>query len=154
MLAIEPARFPADLAAVRRLFEEYAASLGVDLGFQGFERELANLPGAYAPPAGRLLLAWREAAVVGCVGLRPLAGADCEMKRLYVQPTARGQRAGQRLVECLIGEARAMGYARILLDTLPTMAAAQALYVSLGFREIPAYCFNPIAGTKYYALAL
>ena len=154
MTDIRPAELPRDLEAVRALFAEYAESLGVDLGFQGFEREVAELPGKYAPPAGRLLLAWSSERPVGSIALRPLDGATCEMKRLYVRPEARGERLGRRLVERLLEEARQAGYARICLDTLPMMASAQSLYESLGFVPIEPYIFNPIPGTKFLALDL
>ncbi len=136
---------------MRALFRDYAAGLGVDLSFQGFEEELAALPGRYAPPAGRLLLAWTDDEAVGCVALRPLAERNCEMKRLYVRPTARGGQLGRHLVERVCQEAHDAGYARIFLDTLPTMHSAQALYRSLGFREVGAYVFNPVPGSKYFA---
>ena len=151
MTVIRPAEFPRDLEVVRALFREYAGSLGVDLAFQGFEDELASLPGKYTPPMGRLMLAWHGDTAVGCVALRPLDAAACEMKRLYVRPAARGERLGRKLAERICAEARAAGYTRICLDTLPTMAAAQALYRSLGFVPIEPYVFNPIAGTQFLA---
>ncbi len=154
MTDIRPADLPRDLEVVRALFAEYAGSLGIDLAFQGFVRELAELPGKYQPPAGRLLLAWNGAQAVGCVALRPLDAATCEMKRLYVRPEARGGRLGRRLVERVCREARDAGYARICLDTLPMMVSAQALYESLGFVPTEPYVFNPIPGTKFLALDL
>lgn len=151
---IRPARLPDDLDAARALFRAYAESLGISLDFQGFEAELAGLPGDYAPPAGRLLLAWQDDAAVGCVALRPLAGGACEMKRLYVAPAGRGGGLGRALAVRICDEARAAGYRAIRLDTLPTMAAAQALYASLGFRPIAPYTFNPIPGTRFLELDL
>lgn len=153
-IVIVPARLPADLPLVRALFREYADGLGVDLSFQDFEAELADLPGKYSPPEGRLLLAWQDGEPVGCVAMRPLHDGDCEMKRLYVRPRAQGGGLGRRLAERICEEARDAGYRRICLDTLPTMAAAQQLYRSLGFRPIAPYVFNPVPGTKYLALAL
>lgn len=151
MIDIHPAEFPRDLDTVRILFREYAESLGVDLGFQDFEAEMARLPGKYAPPAGRLLIARDGAEAVGCVALRPLGHSDCEMKRLYVQPRARGHQLGRRLAERICDEAAGAGYTRICLDTLPTMTSAQALYRSLGFVPIEPYVFNPIAGSLFLA---
>ena len=139
----------ADLAAVRRLFAEYASSLGFDLGFQDFERELRELPGEYAPPRGRLLVARVEGEAVGCVGLRPLGADVCEMKRLYVRPEHRRGGTGRALAIAAIAAGRELGYARMRLDTVPAMGAARALYRSLGFREIDPYRFNPIPGTAY-----
>jgi len=144
----------ADLAEVRRLFREYQRSVGVDLCFQGFEEELATLPGAYAPPRGRLVLALHEGRPAGCVGLRPLGEADCEMKRLFVRPEFRGLDLGRALAEHLVGEARGLGCRRMLLDTLPSMTAAQALYRRLGFQPIAPYTRNPVPGALFLGLEL
>jgi putative acetyltransferase len=135
---------------VRALFGEYAASLPFDLGFQGFDDELAALPGAYAPPRGALLLA----PGAGCAGIRPLTDDACELKRLYVRPSARGRGLGRMLTEAAIAEARRIGYARMRLDTTPGMEAAQALYEELGFVEIAPYRRNPVAGTRFLELEL
>ena len=151
---IVPVTSGQQIATVRVLFKEYEASLGIELTFQGFAQEVAALPGAYATPAGRLLLATGGAEPAGCVALRPLEGGICEMKRLYVRPTARGARLGRRLAETVIREARAIGYARMRLDTLPSMKEAFALYQTLGFREISPYYETPIGGTRFMELDL
>jgi ribosomal protein S18 acetylase RimI-like enzyme len=142
------------IATARMLFTEYEASLGIELTFQGFAREVAELPGVYAPPAGRLFLATGGAEPAGCAALRPLEGGICEMKRLYVRPTARGARLGRRLAETVIREARAIGYVRMRLDTLPSMKEAFALYQTLGFREIAPYYKTPVVGTRFMELDL
>jgi len=146
---------PQELEAARRLFRAYAAWLAVDLCFQGFEQEVAGLPGCYAPPAGRLLLAGVAGEAVGCVGLRPLAPGICEMKRLWVEPGFGGRGLGRALAERVIEGARARGYRRMRLDTLPErMPAAQHLYRSLGFVEIPPYYHNPLPGVVMLELPL
>ena len=149
------ARTPDDLAAARRLIRAYADWLAVDLCFQGFDEELASLPGAYAPPRGRLLLANVAGDVVGCVGLRPLEAEICEMKRLWVEPGWGGHGIGRALAVAVIDAARAIGYRRMRLDTLPErMPAAQGLYRGLGFQEIPAYYDNPLDGVVMLELEL
>ena len=142
------------LPTVRTLFREYADGLGVDLGFQGFERELAELPGDYVPPPGRLLLAFAGDEAAGCVALRPFEPGVCELKRLYVRAAYRGTGLGRRLAEAVVDAGRVAGYDRMRLDTLPTMTAARELYRSLGFTEIEAYRPNPVHGTTYFELAL
>jgi len=144
---------PAELDAVRDIFREYASTLGVDLCFQGFDAELAQLPGDYAEPRGALLVAEVEGAVAGCCALRPLDTADypnaSEMKRLYVRKAFRGFGLGRELAETMLDRARQAGYACVLLDTLDDMESARALYTDLGFEEIPPYYHNPIAGAHY-----
>jgi len=154
MPQIIAAEFPRHLAVVRELFSEYAGSLGVDLSFQNFDEELAALPGEYAPPSGRLLLAFDEAEIAGCGALRKFAGEICEMKRLYVRPAFRGKAIGKLLATAIIDEARMSGYKSMRLDTLPSMQSAIALYERLGFKEISPYRYNPIAGTKFMELDL
>ncbi len=139
---------------IRSLFEAYAAEIQVDLCFQGFAAELASLPGHYAPPGGRLVLARAGETPVGCVALRRLDGSICEIKRLYVGPLWRGQGIGRRLALAVIEAAQEIGYERMRLDTLATMSAARGLYRALGFREIPAYCHNPVPGAVFLELAL
>jgi len=163
---VQAVEFKADRAElVRELFVEYARSLGFSLCFQGFDQELAALPGEYAPPTGRLLLASVEPegsgpvpaleTVAGCVALRWLGEGTCEMKRLYVRPAFRGRGIGRDLAAAAIAAAREMGYRRMRLDTIPAqMAAAVALYRELGFRDIPAYYENPIPGALCMELEL
>jgi ribosomal protein S18 acetylase RimI-like enzyme len=152
--AIGEALVAADVEACRELFAEYQGALGVSLCFQDFDRELATLPGAYARPRGRLLLARVAGAPAACAALRPLGDRDAEMKRLYVRPAFRDMGLGRALAEIVIDEARALGYANVKLDTLPQMAGAQALYAALGFRDVAPYNDNPIAGTRFLGLAL
>jgi putative acetyltransferase len=143
-----------DLEEVRTLFREYADGLGVDLCFQGFDAELAGLPGDYAPPHGLLLIARVDDAVAGCVAAHRWDGGDCEMKRLYVRDAFRGTGCGGALVRRVLAWARERGYRRVVLDTLPSMASAQRMYERLGFREIEPYRPNPVPGARYLALDL
>jgi len=149
VVEIRAAESKGDWVTARELFEEYAASLGFDLSFQEFDREVASLPGHYAPPRGVVLLALDGSAAAACVALRPLDGETCEMKRLYVRPSHRGTGLGKRLADAILAEARARGYRRMRLDTVPGMEAAIALYRALGFREIEAYRANPIPGALF-----
>jgi ribosomal protein S18 acetylase RimI-like enzyme len=152
-IALVTPRSTGELDALRAIFQEYAASLNVDLGFQDFATELATLPADYAEPRGALLLARVDGAVAGCCALRPMDAADypnaCEMKRLYVRPAFRGLGLGRQLAEAIMEAARMAGYGYVLLDTLDDMEAARALYEDLGFRGIPPYYHNPIAGAHY-----
>jgi putative acetyltransferase len=143
-----------DIATARTLFLEYAAWLKVDLCFQGFTAELDGLPGLYAPPHGRLLLAETQGRACGCVALRPLSDKVCEMKRLFVRPEARGTGLGRRLARLVIDEAQGIGYATMRLDTLASMLPAFRLYESLGFVRRPAYYDTPLADTVFMELAL
>jgi ribosomal protein S18 acetylase RimI-like enzyme len=143
-----------DMATARRLFQDYAAWLGIDLGYQSFDEELATLPGPYAAPSGLILLAERDGLAIGCVALREIADAVGEVKRLYVSPRYQGGGIGKRLMESVIVEAKVRRYARIRLDTLPKMTAAQRLYRSLGFKPIAPYYDSPITGTTYMELSL
>ena len=146
---------PAQIAQVRELFLEYAHSLGFSLCFQNFDQELAGLPGDYAPPGGRLLLAQFHGELAGCVALHKFDGEICEMKRLYLRPKFRGKKLGRVLAEAVIAEARQIGYRRMRLDTVgPVMQDAVAMYRKLGFREIAPYRANPMAGTLYLELTL
>jgi len=143
-----------ELDHIRALFRAYVDALGIDLSFQGFEQELASLPGQYAPPRGCLLMAVLDGQAVGCVALRPLEQHTCEMKRLYVSPEMRGEGLGRTLACEIVARARALGYTHMRLDTLPWMDAAIALYRTLGFYEIESYRYNPIPGTVYMELGL
>lgn len=143
-----------DLDALRAMLREYEAEIGVDLCFQSFAAELASLPGDYAPPRGRLLLAYTNGALAGCVALKPVDEATCEMKRLYVRPAHRASGLGRDLVTRVIAEARALGFREMRLDTLPSMQQAQRMYERFGFRDIPPYRPNPVPGTRYMGLAL
>ena len=154
MLRIIEAHQDERLGDVYELFEEYAASLGVSLDFQGFDQELATLPGDYAPPSGRLLIATWADQLAGCVALRPMDDDICEMKRLYARPAYRGRGIGTALTDAVIDAARAIGYTRMRLDTLPSMHSARTLYASLGFREIEPYRYNPIEGSAFLELDL
>lgn len=155
MLSFVQAESGEQFDEVRKLWQEYAAWLGVDLCFQSFEQELAALPGRYAPPEGRLLLALSDNELAGCIALRKIGEGVCEMKRLYVRPGFRGLSVGRQLTTLLIEEARRIGYARMLLDTLPSkMKAAEAVYRAAGFTEIEPYYYNPIEGAVYMELAL
>jgi len=153
-LAIRHATGASDIAVARGLFEEYAAWIAIDLSFQNFAEELRRLPGDYSPPGGALFLAWADARPAGCVAVRRIDDNDCEMKRLYVRDPFRGLSAGERLAREAIEWARAAGYRRMLLDTLPAMRAAHRLYERLGFLEVPAYRFNPLPGARFMALGL
>jgi len=154
-LVLAQAGSPAQIVQARELFLEYAQSLGFSLCFQNFDQELAALPGDYAPPDGRLLLAEFEGQLAGCVALHRLDGKTCEMKRLYLRPQYRGKGVGRALADIIIAEARAIGYERMRLDTVePVMKDAVAMYRRLGFKEIPPYCANPIAGAMYMELRL
>lgn len=148
---IVPVRTPEDIRVIVALFRAYGASLDVDLAYQDFEGEMAAMPGKYAPPAGELLLArTTEGSSIGCVGLRPLdVDGVCEMKRLYVSPQGRGRGLGRALVEAVVAIAEGIGYREMRLDTLPSMAEAQALYRRLGFEKMAPYYQTPVAGTLF-----
>jgi len=148
-----PADSPEWLDGVRDIFREYAGSLDIDLAFQGFDEELASLPGRYAAPGGQLMLALVDGGIAGCGAFAPLHDADypnaCEMKRLYVRPAFRRFGLGRIMAQALLDDARRAGYSAMLLDTLDDMEAARELYATLGFHEIPPYYFNPIPGAHY-----
>lgn len=151
---VEEVRSSEGVRLAAELFEEYAGSLDFSLDFQGFDRELRSLPGEYAPPEGALLIARVSGELAGCVGLRRLEAGTCEMKRLFVRPMFRGRGVGRALAERIVDRARALGYARMRLDTVPSMTTAQTLYRSMGFREIPAYRYNPVPDAEYLELEL
>jgi len=153
-IRIVPNNSTEEIKLVHALFLEYAKSLNFDLCFQGFDRELAGLPGDYAAPDGRLLLAYYEGRVAGCVGLRKVVEGVCEMKRLWVRPDFRGKKIGRKLAEAVIAEARKIGYSIMKLDTIDTMTEAITMYQSMGFTETTAYRYNPIEGARYMELKL
>ena len=153
-MKISPAQTPEQIASARILFEEYASSLGIDLAFQNFTTELAELPGAYAPPRGRLLLAHEGTDLAGCVALRPLGENICEMKRLYVRSNFRGHGIGKQLAERIVLEARSIGYQIMRLDTLASLRQAIGLYESLGFGRCKAYNETPLTDTVFMELQL
>lgn len=157
-ISLRPAQFPEDLQTVRQLFLEYQAGLGIDLCFQGFDAELAELPGAYAPPDGTLLLACVDGEAAGCCAMRPLYNTDhlnaCEMKRLFVRPAFRGFGLGRLLVERILSDGQLSGYTTMLLDTLSDMETARALYQEMGFVEVAPYYHNPIPGAHYLKVDL
>ncbi len=154
-LTFVQAESPAQIAQARELFLEYAQSLGFSLCFQNFDKELAGLPGDYAPPDGRLLLVQYEDQLAGCVALHSLEPGICEMKRLYLRPQFRGKGIGRALAERIIADARQIGYQRMRLDTVePVMKDAVAMYRKLGFKEVAPYRANPIAGAMYMELEL
>jgi putative acetyltransferase len=153
-MQIGQATTPEQIAAIRSLFQEYAAWLRIDLCFQGFAEELATLPGSYAPPRGRLLLATGPDGPAGCVALRPAGDAVCEMKRLFVRPAYQGHGLGRALAQRVIAEAQEAGYATMILDTLPSMHRAIRLYEALGFVRRPAYYDTPVPQTVFMELHL
>ena len=149
------AESPKQISQARELFLEYAQSLGFSLCFQNFDKELADLPGDYAPPAGRLLLAELDGQLAGCIALHKLEPGICEMKRLYLRPQFRGKGLGRALADRIIAEARQLGYKFMRLDTVePVMKDAVGMYRKLGFKEIAPYCSNPMPGTLYMELQL
>ncbi len=154
MTQIIHAKTRAQYQSVRELFMQYADSLGFDLEFQGFSRELAGLPGDYESPEGCILLAEGADGHAGCVALRPLQNEICEMKRLFVIPAYQGCGIGRALAKAVIGEARKLGYQKMRLDTIESMKAAQGLYYSLGFKTIEAYCHNPLDNPSFMELEL
>lgn len=153
-MKIAPATTPQDIVAVRRLFEDYAATLAISLCFQGFGAELAGLPGAYAAPRGRLYLATVDGVPAGCVAMRPHDAQNAEMKRLYVRAQFQGRGIGLKLAEQVIADARALGYASLLLDTLPSMQTALRLYDTLGFVRRGPYFDTPVAENIFMELKL
>jgi len=153
-MKIMPACTPAEMEAVRQLFREYATLLGVDLCFQGFEEELAGLPGKYAPPEGALLIAREGQAIAGCVALRKLEDDVCEMKRLFVRSQFKGQGIGRSLAQAIIREGANLGYKTMRLDTLDRLKEAMRLYDTLGFKRINPYYSNPLSGVVYWESSL
>ena len=158
LIQLLPLRSAADLEATQRIFREYAAGLDIDLCFQDFDTELAALPGDYSAPRGALLLAWVDGVLAGCCALRPIDNCDyanaAEMKRLYVRPAFRGLGLGRQLAQHILDSAQLNGYDSVLLDTLNDMEIARAMYEDLGFKEIPPYYHNPLAGAHYLKVDL
>jgi carbonic anhydrase len=159
MFRIFPADSEAKISQARNLFREYAATLGVGVCLGDYDRELATLPGRYAPPEGRLVLAIEQSGenteeVIGCAALRKFEEGTCELKRLYVRPQFRGQGVARELVQDLIAQAKSIGYRRVVLDTLPSMREAHRLYEALGFHKIDAYQKDPIPGSLFFELPL
>ena len=154
VLKIVTAESSQQIETIRQLFSEYAKSLNFDLCFQDFDKELEALPGKYAAPDGRLLLALYDQKIAGCVGLGKVNKEVCEMKRLWVRPEFRGRKIGRELAEYVIEQAKIIGYSRMKLDTIDSMTAAIKLYVSLGFKSISAYRYNPVEGAEYMELVL
>ncbi len=154
VIALRPPESQDDIDTIRSLFREYEKAIGIDLCFQDFESELAGLPGRYAPPEGRLYIAYCDSEVAGCVGIRKLADRICEMKRLYVRPRFRGRRIGRILAQKTVDEATKAGYTTMRLDTLKTMTEAISLYESIGFKLAGAYYDNPHPDAVYMELKL
>ena len=154
VLKIVTAESSQQIETIRQLFSEYAESLNFDLCFQDFDKELEALPGKYAAPDGRLMLALYDQKIAGCVGLWKVNKEVCEMKRLWVRPEFRGRKIGRELAEYVIEQAKVIGYSRMKLDTIDSMTAAINLYVSLGFKSISAYRYNPVEGAEYMELVL
>jgi GNAT superfamily N-acetyltransferase len=151
---VRHARFPEDTHAVLEIWREFVSSPSVSLDYQGYEAEFADIPGKYAPPEGRLLLAERDGGIAGCVSLRRISGTLCEMKRLYVRPSARHAGLGRQMVECLIAEAKEAGYQEMRLDVLEEFKQARKLYAELGFIPADPVSFNPLPGTEFLGLSL
>lgn len=154
MITIKAAHAEPRRSQIRLLFREYIAALGFHLDFQDVEREMAELPGRYAPPDGRILIAEMDGEAAGCVAMKRLGVGICEMKRFYVRPAYRGLGIGLLLAEAVIAEARAAGYEQMRLDTVPSMQSAIRIYESLGFKDTEPYVFNPVEGVRYLALRL
>jgi ribosomal protein S18 acetylase RimI-like enzyme len=153
-MKVIPASTDSDIIAIRQLFEYYATSIAVDLGFQQFEQELASLPGTYSPPRGALFLARADGSAVGCIGLRPFSDSLGEIKRLYVVPAFRGHGLARSLVSSAIAAAKNIGYSALVLDTLSSMRSAIALYESFGFQRTDAYYPNPLPDVLYFRMSL
>jgi putative acetyltransferase len=154
MITIRPAQFPEDRAVLIDIWREYVSVPKVDLAYQGYETEFADLPGKYAAPGGNVLLAIQQDMVVGCIAMRKIDDTICEMKRLYVRPKALGVGLGRKLIARLIAQARDVGYAEMRLDVLPEFAAARHLYESFGFKPAAPVSFNPVPGTAFLGLVL